>query len=190
MVVTILALTGIIYVSLVLADKYQKSLLSTVVESTNYHVSEISFPAITLCNNHRVDYEKFDAAMERFLPNATEETRNFFLRFLNALEVLDFGSFDELEDLKEHAVNNSSLKNLKLVEVAQFVRSFYNSQVAVPLVFLFQLSHSCESLFIRCWWRNNYLNCCEIFTEQKSEYGFCYSFNSASSAASPAVNVS
>lgn len=51
------------------------------------------------------------------------------------------------------------------------------------------MSFACSDLFVRCWWRNKYLPCCELFTTQWSEYGACYSFNSASSADSPEVNV-
>lgn len=36
----------------------------------------------------------------------------------------------------------------------------------------------CSDLLSRCWWRNSYRDCCEIFEVQKTEYGFCYSFNS------------
>jgi amiloride-sensitive sodium channel len=35
-----------------------------------------------------------------------------------------------------------------------------------------------------CWWRNDYQNCCDIFELQRTEYGFCYSFNSEVSEAS------
>lgn len=65
-VLCILALTGTISVSLVLAGKFQESLLSTVVETTNYHVSEIPFPSITLCHNLRVDFDKLDKGVERY----------------------------------------------------------------------------------------------------------------------------
>lgn len=36
----------------------------------------------------------------------------------------------------------------------------------------------CDDLLSECWWRNSDRNCCEIFEVQKTEYGFCYSFNS------------
>lgn len=65
--VMMLALTGVLHVSFMISDKYQTSPLSTVVESTSYHVSEISYPAITVCNNHRVDFERYDEAVERLL---------------------------------------------------------------------------------------------------------------------------
>lgn len=39
--------------------------------------------------------------------------------------------------------------------------------------------YTCEEMFEKCWWRNRYVNCCDIFFTQKSEYGFCHAFNSA-----------
>lgn len=39
--------------------------------------------------------------------------------------------------------------------------------------------HRCEDVFEgMCWWRNKWQNCCDIFAVQRSEFGFCYSFNS------------
>ncbi|GLH12619.1 Uncharacterized protein GBIM_17336, partial [Gryllus bimaculatus] len=38
---------------------------------------------------------------------------------------------------------------------------------------------SCEQFFVgRCWWRNTEFNCCAIFELQRTEAGFCFSFNS------------
>lgn len=124
------AFGAIIAVSLLLQQKFQESLLSTVVESTNYAISEMSFPAVTLCNNHRVNFDKFDEAVERFLPNASQETKDTFLILLKAVEVLDFGSFDELENLIRRDL--TALNNLRLKEVVAFVGG-------IPLVLV---SHS------------------------------------------------
>lgn len=39
--------------------------------------------------------------------------------------------------------------------------------------------HKCKDLFDgQCWWINKYVECCTVFSEQKSEYGLCYAFNS------------
>lgn len=59
------AFLGAIYVSLLLSEQYNTSPLSTVVESTYYHVSEIPYPGVTICNNNRINYKKVDAAIER-----------------------------------------------------------------------------------------------------------------------------
>lgn len=136
--VMVVALTGIVNVSFLISVKYQTSPLSTVVESTSYHVSEISYPAITVCNNHRVDFERIAEAMERwgllslefrkfyfstfpcrFIPNSSAETQETFLRLLKAFEIVDFGSFDEFEDILSRDLD--SLSSLRLADVAEFV---------------------------------------------------------------------
>ncbi|XP_043248671.1 pickpocket protein 19-like [Colletes gigas] len=43
---------------------------------------------------------------------------------------------------------------------------------------LLQAVPNCEQIFTDCWWRNSNRDCCEIFELHKTEYGFCYSFNS------------
>jgi Amiloride-sensitive sodium channel. len=50
------------------------------------------------------------------------------------------------------------------------------------LLVLVQVIDSCKELFMEeCWWRNKYYDCCSLFELQKTEYGFCYSFNSETS---------
>lgn len=119
MILVVIAFWGIVLVSLLIQSKYQESLLSTVVETTNYHISEISFPAVTLCNNHRVDFGKFEAAIDRFLPNASQGAKDTFHSLLMALEVLDFGSFDELENVLRQELD--ALEQLSLREATSFV---------------------------------------------------------------------
>lgn len=46
---------------------------------------------------------------------------------------------------------------------------------------LFKVVPSCKDILSACWWRYDDKECCEIFELQKTEYGFCYSFNSATS---------
>lgn len=39
----------------------------------------------------------------------------------------------------------------------------------------------CEELFLECHWIGKIFDCCELFQLQRSEEGFCYSFNSLTS---------
>ncbi|EFN81243.1 Sodium channel protein Nach [Harpegnathos saltator] len=43
---------------------------------------------------------------------------------------------------------------------------------------LYETMPRCDELMSNCWWRNGNRDCCEIFEVQRTEYGFCYSFNS------------
>lgn len=71
----------------------------------------------------------------------------------------EFGNFDEFNEFENISLNE--LNDINLTEVAKF------------------MSYTCDELFEKiCWWRNREIPCCEIFSIQKTEYGFCYSFNS------------
>lgn len=56
-----------IHVSFLLSQRYNTSLLSTVVESTYYHISEIPYPGVSICNFNRINYKKVNAAIERYI---------------------------------------------------------------------------------------------------------------------------
>ncbi|KAF4524934.1 hypothetical protein B566_EDAN013897 [Ephemera danica] len=36
----------------------------------------------------------------------------------------------------------------------------------------------CEDIFVSCFWKGNAMDCCTHFWLQRTEEGFCYSFNS------------
>lgn len=42
---------------------------------------------------------------------------------------------------------------------------------------------TCNELFGRCKWHGEIISCCEAFSLQRTEEGFCYSFNSLTSEA-------
>ena len=73
----------------------------------------------------------------------------------------EYGSFDEFtEVLKEPEFDK--LNHINITDLYE------------------EVMYTCEEMFTgKCWWRNKYLNCCTIFEKQASEYGICYSFNSA-----------
>lgn len=55
-ILVILAAIGTIHVSLLSQQRFQNSTLATVVESTNFPIYDIPFPAVTICNFNRVNY--------------------------------------------------------------------------------------------------------------------------------------
>lgn len=42
---------------------------------------------------------------------------------------------------------------------------------------------TCNEIFGRCKWHGQTISCCEAFSLQRTEEGFCYSFNSLTSEA-------
>jgi acid-sensing ion channel, other len=166
----ILATAAMIYSCLMLSDRFNSSLLSTVFESTNYKVSEIPFAAVSLCNNNRLNYSKTNDAIAKFLPNQSKNETETFVNFMRVLQNLEYGSFDEFDVIKGRDV--SAMDKLNLTEVYEF------------------MMHDCREFFVSCWWRNSAFNCCEWFSKQRTEYGICWSFNSFSNVGSKFVNVS
>lgn len=42
---------------------------------------------------------------------------------------------------------------------------------------------TCDEIFGHCKWHGQIISCCEVFSLQRTEEGFCYSFNSLTSEA-------
>lgn len=63
-VLVVLALLGVLYVSHLLQVKFASSLIATVVETTFFPVFEIPYPAVTVCNYNRINWERVPAAID------------------------------------------------------------------------------------------------------------------------------
>lgn len=49
--------------------------------------------------------------------------------------------------------------------------------------FMLSTLPACNEIFGRCKWHGQIIPCCEAFSLQRTEEGFCYSFNSLTSEA-------
>lgn len=63
-IVVVLALFGVIYVCYLLQVQFSTNVLATVVETTFFPVFEIPYPAITICNNNRINWKRVPAAID------------------------------------------------------------------------------------------------------------------------------
>lgn len=57
---------AIFYFSLILQLKFTANIKATVVESTNFPIYEISYPAVTFCHYNRVNAERIQPAIEKY----------------------------------------------------------------------------------------------------------------------------
>jgi acid-sensing ion channel, other len=181
------AFTISIAICIQLSDDYQKSPLATVIDSTTFPVAEIPFPAVTICNRHHLDYTKLEMARKRFIPTASTQTGLVFDEIMRVINPLEFGSFDTFA-----VVRNKSFIGLDSVDftaVADYVSDDISALQVQMTIVTFQMTHKCEDFLKNCFWRQKSVNCCDIFSRQKSEFGICYSFNSLSSVGTPFVNV-
>lgn len=159
-----------VYCCILLSNRFETSLISTVFESTNFKVWEVPFPAVHLCNHNRLDYNKTDKTVNKFFANKSKEETETFVKFLRLLQNMDYGSYDEFEVIRKD--NVSEINKLNITEVYVFMML------------------DCESIFVSCSWKKVSFNCCDWFSLQVSEYGVCWSFNSATNIGSKQVNVS
>lgn len=154
-----------------LSTRFRSSLTSTVFESTNFPVSEIPFAAVTLCNNNRLNYNKTEDAVKKFYPMRSENETKLFIKFLEINQNMDFGSFDEFQEIVDGNYNGS-MDHLNVTEMYEF------------------MMHDCKSFLLECRWRRKLHDCCTIFSMQLTEYGICWSFNSLSSKGNRGLNQS
>lgn len=161
-VLVCLAVSFIISITISLSNKFYESPLSTVVESTIFPVAEIPYPSITICASNRFNAERVEKSIEKFIPNADNDTIRIFRILMLSMNSYEFGAFDDFYD-----------------DVFEFSSEILD-RVNLTAVFEYSML-TCEELFIgRCWWRNRYYNCCNDFMYVvKSEYSLCYGFNSA-----------
>jgi hypothetical protein len=52
------AIFGVVYSSLLFAERFNSTPLATVVESIIYPVSDISFPSVTVCLDNRLSWKR------------------------------------------------------------------------------------------------------------------------------------
>ncbi|XP_011863814.1 PREDICTED: pickpocket protein 19-like [Vollenhovia emeryi] len=150
-----------------LALRFQAAPTSIDIESMHYETSNLPFPSVTLCPNDRVDWDRALELEPRLFSNVTDkESVETFRKILGKLSMMSFGDFDDLDFLKEQSVHR--LADINITQV------------------LHEVMPRCDQLLSACWWRNANRNCCEIFEVQKTEYGFCYSFNSELAQTAPA----
>ncbi|XP_024947276.1 pickpocket protein 19 [Cephus cinctus] len=159
------------HVICMLAARFEAAPTSTVIESATHRISAVPFPSVTICPNDRVDWRKvLDLETTIFGGNGmindnSSETatveRESYLLVLAVFSNLTFGDFHQLNVTRNLTFGVLSERSITAI-----------LEAVVP---------SCEDLFSNCWWRYGDRNCCELLRLQRTEYGFCYSFNSKTS---------
>ncbi|XP_065222143.1 pickpocket protein 19-like [Planococcus citri] len=153
-----------------------QSVTETVVETTYYKYSHVAFPAVIICESSRVDWSRALQLNETNVPEMDNETKPAILDLLQALAGIEFGEFDRFEVLREH---KHLLPKLQTIKISDLLLKFNKPSLFLLLLEPIQVKKSCEELFIgKCWWRSHYIDCCTVFELSKSEFGYCYAFNS------------
>ncbi|KAI8046464.1 uncharacterized protein LOC128260276 [Drosophila gunungcola] len=145
----IIAFLATVYVSILSSERYFYYWVQTSIERTDVHVSEISFPGVTIIP---INFTSVNISKEaQKLSKAYNLVQSVMWQTPMAARLTEenFTEFSELEDLDVFKWEISKSWQL-----------------------------NCKQFFNECQWRRKPMNCCEIFRPGKSLNGFAFVFNS------------
>lgn len=128
--------------------------VQTTIERTDVHVSEIAFPAITICPTH-LSIRNFNESNQRHIE-------------LNRLNKL----FNLVAGIQW---NTLAVDQITEEDIKEF-RDFYNQSLS-DIGNILNHDYKCEDLFMQCMWRRRVVDCCSFF--RRFSFGIsCFTFNS------------
>ncbi|XP_049961808.1 uncharacterized protein LOC126481893 [Schistocerca serialis cubense] len=146
--------------------EYEDSPTSTTIEMTNYPLYRIPFPAVTICPYTKIRRTVGEKILARYLNvSVLNETLREQLRLV--MEALS---------LQEFPPSRAAMETFENIKV--FARLFHNLNTTR---FMLDVLPRVEDIFAVCYWQGYRTNCSNIFSLQRTDTGFCYSFNSLTS---------
>ncbi|XP_015371445.1 PREDICTED: pickpocket protein 19-like [Diuraphis noxia] len=139
-------------------EKYSYSSMEIAVDDPHYPLTKIDFPAVTICPISKIIYSK---ALKLVL-NKHSNDSDLRTRWTNSLMALSRMQFPHNTNLYYILKNIPTIK-IPLDDISDL---------------MLKLAPSIEDIFIKCFWRGVTYKCKDILRFQRTEQGFCYSFNS------------
>ncbi|XP_073821510.1 pickpocket protein 19-like [Musca autumnalis] len=156
------AIIGCLILYIVVSQRHREQILVTVVETSHLPIHSIHFPAVAVCPFNHINWMRYQAAEERFLPrkNANSDARKVFYNLTVLLESMTFTGLGPIKDFLNAKRIPRSVQNLVISDVAQF------------------LAFRCDEIFRWCIYDKTEQDCCKIFVSENTERGICLVFNS------------
>lgn len=154
----------IVYVDL--TELYNSARVHTTIEDSMQPIFFVQFPSVGLCPRSRINWPRLQQEMpEQFLgSDASAEKKELFRSFFAAASGVHLNDMRSLGEFFENSTLAAKISQLDGLDVAKVLET---------------LNLECTDLFTSCQWRGKPHNCCEIFELQRTEFGFCWVFNSA-----------
>ncbi|XP_058980205.1 pickpocket protein 19-like [Musca domestica] len=160
-IVIIAATIGCILMLLMVFRLRKEQPLATVVETAHLPIYAIRFPALALCPYNHINWLRYHAAEERYLPkNSTKEIRESFYHLLVAMEHVAFTHLIPIGEFLKRGTPPQVIRNIPLHDLAQF------------------MAYRCNEVFVWCEFDTTRYDCCKIFIRERTELGVCLVFNS------------
>ncbi|XP_027847543.2 sodium channel protein Nach-like [Aphis gossypii] len=141
---------------------FSYSSIQIVVDDPRFPLSKIDFPAVTICSINKILYSK----AKRLVLSKYENEPELKKKYENSLYTMEFLQYPYYKELPSFVESNPVLTNFSLETISDL---------------MLKLMPTVDEMFDRCYWRGTGFNCSEILRLQRTEEGFCYSFNSKTS---------
>lgn len=132
----------------------------TTLESTDYSITEVNFPGISICNINKIDRKRAEALAKRLGDESLTES----LRLLGTF--YDYSEAKEKEDLL-----------IKLEITLDKYLSDNKTASFDPYELLKELTTPCGEMLSNCFWAGKEYPCMDLFVMETTMEGFCCLFN-------------
>ncbi|XP_061394357.1 pickpocket protein 19-like [Musca vetustissima] len=161
LLVVVAALIGCIVLYIDVTKRHGEEVLVTVVETSHLPIHKISFPAVAVCPFNHINWMRYKAAEEKFLPRYTaKEAKSAFYNLMVLMERITFSRLDPIKEFLNTKKVPWSVRNIVLSEVAKY------------------MALRCDEIFRWCSYDETQHDCCKIFVPEYTEKGVCLVFNS------------
>ncbi|XP_017120698.2 pickpocket protein 19 [Drosophila elegans] len=151
----ICACSVLLYVSYLLAERYQNKQFMTIVAHSHASILHISFPVVIICNKNRLNWSRLPEIRKRY--NITKPQERLFDRILTAYDGLSFDKFNVFDSL--HGEPLDDLNHLNFTQIVT------------------EMSWRCDEILADCVWQTAPRNCCKLFRPRRLPLGYCLAFN-------------
>ncbi|XP_067004275.2 sodium channel protein Nach [Anabrus simplex] len=155
-----LAAWGVVNIILGVWEEFVNTPTVTTVDSTNYPIWNVPFPAVAVCNINRISKSRARETAKKVSTERTEEDEERLFQLLRYLGRLYDHDDDDKGKLEELHVMLTTLNSS--YDVNQLMKD---------------LSPQCSELLVRCMWLGRVYDCEELFDFRKTMDGYCCTFN-------------
>ncbi|XP_022208148.2 pickpocket protein 19 [Drosophila obscura] len=149
------ACSVLIYVSYLLAERYNNRHFQTIIAHSHAPIQQIAFPVVIICNKNRLNWSRLAEVRSRY--NITAAQEPLFERILTAYDGLSFHRFNVFDSLA-----NQPLQSLNHLNFTQIVSD---------------MAWQCDEILSDCSWHMAAWNCCHLFRPRRLPLGHCLAFN-------------
>lgn len=159
--IILIACLGCICLYIRVAHLTEEQPLVTVVETAHLPIYKIEFPAVAVCPYNHVNWIRYRAAEEKYLPHdPPKEIREAFYDVLVAMENVTFTHLTPLERLIKRSSLPPVVRNISLHDLSQ------------------SMAYRCNEIFVWCIFDGTEYDCCKLFIRERTDQGICLVFNS------------